>query len=242
MNTLSSLVSLQVLHDALHIFGYPVILLIVFIESTGLPIPGETMLLLASFYAGADQQLQLPFIIACAAFGAIMGDNLGYYIGYKGGRAFAERFGQYVFLKTQHLDKAEQFFVRHGAKTVFFGRFIVLLRIWAAFLAGMNKMHWHTFLLYNSLGGIVWATSVGVLGYLAGRMFHDHFDQVERLVGVIGWTGLAVVLILSVVAFIVYRLQRSHRADIPDEANNRKTESEEPLCEEALKVPSSSLS
>src|SRR5437763_10605839 len=100
---LAALISLETLQNALHILGYPAVMLFIMIESSGIPFPGETMLLLASFYAAIDHQLQLPFIIACAAFGAILGDNIGYYIGRTGGRAFAERFGHYVFLKPAHL-------------------------------------------------------------------------------------------------------------------------------------------
>ena len=213
MELLASLVPLQILQDALHTVGYPAIALFIFIECVGIPIPGETMLLLASFYAATDDHLQIPIVIACAAVGAILGDNVGYYIGYKGGRPFAQRFGRYFFIKMEHLDRAERFFTRHGAKTVFFGRFISLLRIWSAFLAGMNKMDWRTFLIYNGLGGIVWSIYVGLLGYLAGRVFHEHFDQVERLARTLGWLGfaLAVLSILVVILFVRFKLKHSSK-------------------------------
>ena len=172
------------------------------------------MVLLASFSAGTDGHLQLPIIIVCAAAGAIIGDNIGYYIGRTGGRKFIERFGRYFFLKTQHLDKAEIFFNRHSAKTVFFGRFISLLRIWAAVLAGMNHMSWRTFLIYNSLGGIVWACYVSLLGYLAGHVFHQHFDQVELLVKTIGWGGLAIMMLIAAGMLIFYRRCRAHRKSV----------------------------
>src|SRR5713101_6260065 len=166
-----------ILQNALHVFGYPAVVLFVMIESSGIPFPGETMLLLASFYAAVDQQLQIPIVIACAALGAIVGDNIGYYIGRTGGRALVERFGKYFFVKPEHLDRAEKFFARHGDKTVFFGRFIAVLRAWAAFLAGLNHMRWRTFLIYNAAGGILWATIFGTLGFVAGRYLHDNFDQ-----------------------------------------------------------------
>ncbi|SRR5258708_1324179 len=213
MISLFSFFSLQSLQHALHVIGYPAVTLFVLIESAGIPLPGEVMVLLASFSAGTDGQLQLPIIIACAAAGAIIGDNIGYYIGRTGGRKFIERFGRYLLLKPQHLDKAELFFKRHGAKTVFFGRFISLLRIWAAILAGMNHMPWRTFLIYNALGGIVWACYVSLLGYLAGHVFHEHFDQVERLVKIIGWGGLVIVIVIAASAFILYRRRRAHREE-----------------------------
>jgi len=189
--------------------GYPAVTLFILLESAGIPLPGEIMVLLASFSAGTDGHLQLPIIIACAATGAIIGDNIGYYVGRTGGRKFIERFGRYLLLKPQHLDKAELFFNRHGAKTVFFGRFISLLRIWAAVLAGMNHMHWRTFLIYNALGGIAWACSISLLGYLAGHVFHQHFDQVALLVKTIGWGGLAVVVVIGACTLIVYRRRQA---------------------------------
>src|SRR6266851_7617054 len=124
---LAALISPETLQNILNIIGYPAVTLFVMIESSGIPFPGETMLLLASFYAAIDQHLQLPIIIASAALGAIVGDNLGYYAGRTGGRALVERFGRYFFLKPQHLDRAEKFFAKHGDKTVFFGRFIAIL-------------------------------------------------------------------------------------------------------------------
>jgi membrane protein DedA with SNARE-associated domain len=152
-------------------------------ESSGIPFPGETMLLLAAFTAGADphSRLLIPFVIACAALGAIAGDNIGYYVGRTGGRAFVLRFDKYLFLKPEHLDRAEKFFAKHGDKTVFFGRFIAVLRAWVAFLAGVNKMRWRNFLIYNAAGGILWATLYATLGYFAGRFLHDNFAQADQI-------------------------------------------------------------
>ncbi len=219
------MISLQILQNMLNTIGYPAVVLFIFIESTGIPFPGETMLLLASFYAATSGRLSLPGVIACAALGAILGDNLGYYIGRTGGRKFIERFGRYLFLKTEHLDKAEAFFSKHGAKTVFFARFVTLLRVWAAFLAGVNRMNWRTFMFYNAAGGIVWATLIGTLGYLGGRYFHDHFDQVAHLAHIIGWTGLAVALLTLIGGVVLFKL-RSHRhhAQVKSEEKEREPE------------------
>lgn len=217
--SLAALISLQTLQNLLHTLGYPAVILFVMIESSGIPFPGETMLLLASFYAAIDHQLQLPLIIACAALGAILGDNLGYYVGRTGGRAFVTRFGKYLLLKPSHLKRAENFFARHGDKTVFFGRFIAVLRAWAAFLAGINHMHWQKFLIYNAAGGILWATIFGLLGYFAGRIFHDNFAQVERLASTISWVGAGIIIVLVVLAYIIYRIRQkrlaSHTKDEP---------------------------
>lgn len=211
---LASLITLQTLQNALVVIGYPAIFLFVFIECVGVPLPGETMVLLASFCAATTHQLQLPLVILFAALAAVLGDNVGYIIGRTGGRALVEKFGRFVFIKMEHLDKAELFFSRHGAKTVFFGRFISLLRIWAAFLAGMNRMHWRTFLFYNGLGGIIWATYVGLLGYVAGRYFHDHFDQVERVARTIGWVGFGLVVLAIIVAVVVIKVRLARRATV----------------------------
>lgn len=183
------------------------------IESSGIPFPGETMLLLAAFTAGADPQHHLfaPFVIACAALGAIAGDNIGYYVGRTGGRAFVLRFGKYLFLKQEHLDRAEKFFDKHGDKTVFFGRFTAVLRAWAAFLAGVNNMRWRTFLIYNAAGGILWATIFGTLGYFAGRFWHDNFAQVEKIAGRVGLFGAIAIVIVVVAAIVIVRVRRARR-------------------------------
>jgi membrane protein DedA with SNARE-associated domain len=228
---LAALISLATLQNALDTLGYPAVALFVMIESSGIPFPGETMLLLASFYAGTSHQLQIPIVIACAAFGAIIGDNIGYYIGRTGGRAFVMRFGKYVFIKPEHLDRAENYFAKHGDKTVFFGRFIAVLRAWAAFLAGVNKMHWRTFLFYNAAGGIVWAVTFGSLGYLAGRYLHDNFAQVEQLASLSGWLGVGLVVVAAIAVYIVYRIRKNRYAR---SVANAKTSDE--MQEEELKT------
>jgi membrane protein DedA with SNARE-associated domain len=207
----AALISLQILQDALRILGYPAVTLFIMIESAGIPFPGETMLLLASFYAAIDQQLHLPIIIACAALGAIVGDNLGYLVGRTGGRAFVDRFGRYIFLQPKHIDRAEKFFAKHGDKTVFFGRFIAILRAWAAFLAGVNHMRWRTFLVYNAAGGILWAIIYGSLGYFAGRFLHDNFAEVERLARTLGWIGAGLAVVVVVAAFVIFRVMHTRR-------------------------------
>jgi membrane protein DedA with SNARE-associated domain len=208
--TIGALITLQTLQHALRVLGYPAVSLFIMIESTGIPFPGETMLLFASFYAAIDHQLNIVIVIACAALGAIVGDNLGYLIGRSGGRALVRRYGRFVFLKPQHLEQAEKFFAKHGDKTVFFGRFIAILRAWAAFLAGLNHMHWRTFLIYNATGGIVWATIYGLLGYEAGHLFHDNFAAVQRIARDIGWIGIIIIAAIIIAAYIIFRVRRAH--------------------------------
>jgi membrane protein DedA with SNARE-associated domain len=210
---LASLISLQTLEQVLNILGYPAVTIFIMIESSGIPFPGETMLLLASFYAAIGNQLQIAIIIPCAALGAILGDNLGYLIGRTGGRALVLRYGRFIFIKPEHLEKAEAFFTKHGDKTVFFGRFFSILRAWSAFLAGINHMRWRTFLIYNAAGGIVWAIFYGLLGYFAGRIFHDNFSEIESLANTLGLVGVAIIAIvfLAIIGFL-YARHRSTKA------------------------------
>jgi membrane protein DedA with SNARE-associated domain len=203
---------LEILQNALQIMGYPAVFLFVMIESSGLPFPGETMLLLAAFYSAIDQHLQIPLVIGCAALGAIVGDNIGFYVGRTGGKALVQRYGHYVFLKPEHLARAERFFARYGDKTVFFGRFVAVLRAWAAFLAGVNQMRWRTFLIYNAAGAILWATIFGLLGFYAGRIFHNNFTQVEHLArDISGILGGVIVLAAITIAIIVYRRRKANQ-------------------------------
>lgn len=210
--TLAAIISLQNLKDALRILGYPAVTLFIMVESSGIPFPGETMLLLASFAAATfEPQLLLPIVIACAALGAIIGDNIGFYVGKTGGRAIIDKFGRYIFLKPSHLERAEKFFMKHGDKTVFFGRFIAILRTWSAFLAGVNHMRWRTFLLYNAAGGIIWAIVYGCIGFFVGRIFQNDFAQVEHIASVTGWIGATAVAVVILTIFIIFRIRRVRR-------------------------------
>jgi membrane protein DedA with SNARE-associated domain len=225
---LAALISFATLQNALDNLGYAAVALFIMIESSGIPFPGETMLLLASFYAAVSHQLQIPLVIACAAFGAIIGDNIGYLIGRTSGRAFVIRYGKYVFIKPKHLALAEAYFAKHGNKTVLFGRFIALLRAWAAFLAGVNHMYWRTFLFYNATGAILWATIYGTLGFIAGRFFHDNFAQVERLATALGWLGTALIIVVVLTILFVIRVRRHKLAQtIVQAKENRENEKEE---------------
>ncbi|HEY4387138.1 MAG TPA: DedA family protein [Ktedonobacteraceae bacterium] len=200
----------QILQQALQTLGYPGVALFVMIESSGIPFPGETMLLLAAFYAAIDHQMSIVLIIISAALGAIIGDNIGFSVGRTGGKAFLTRYGRYLFLKPEHMDRAEQFFSKHGNKTVLLGRFIAVLRAWAAFLAGVHQMHWKTFFFYNMLGGILWAVLYGLLGYFAGRVFHDNFARVEHLAAIISWS-LGSLIVLGVTIFVIRHYVRTRR-------------------------------
>jgi membrane protein DedA with SNARE-associated domain len=190
-------------------YGYLAVLLFVAIESTGIPVPGETMLVVASIYAGTTHRLEIGLVIAAAAAGAILGDNLGYLAGKEGGYRILQRYGKYVRLDEDKLRLGQYLFERHGGKMVFFGRFFPVLRIWAAFLAGTNHMRWYRFLAFNAGGGIVWATVMGLGAFALG-------DTVFHLGGFMG-IGSAVLGIVLMGVLSIALQRNEHR--LQQEAN-----------------------
>jgi len=173
--------------DVSHI-GYPVLFLLVMAESGGVPVPGETALITAAVLA-SQGKLQIEIVILIAAAAAITGDNLGYQIGRKGGRWLLERPGYLHRQRLQVLRTGEPFFERHGPKAVFFGRFLLGLRVWASWLAGATHMRWRSFVFWNAAGGICWATAVGLIAYFLG---HAAGNAIQTF----GLFGLAAVLVV----------------------------------------------
>jgi len=178
-------------------FGYPLLFLTVMAESSGVPVPGETGLITAAVLASRGK-LQIELVIAIAAAGAIVGDNIGYLIGRKGGRWLLERPGRFRRQRLQALELGEPFFEKHGPKAVFFGRFLLGLRVWASWLAGATKMHWRSFVLWNALGGICWATGVGLIAYFLGAAASNAIEA-------FGIYGLAAALLAGVGARVAYK-------------------------------------
>ncbi|HZS89087.1 MAG TPA: DedA family protein [Chloroflexota bacterium] len=152
----------------LAVYGYWVVLLVVAAESMGLPVPGETTLLSAAVYAGLSGQLSIALVITAAAAGAILGDNAGYLVGRTVGERVLGRLGRPTGRSGRALVVGRYLFGRHGGKAVFLGRFVAVLRIFAALLAGATKMPWRRFVLYNAAGGLLWASVMGLLGYALG--------------------------------------------------------------------------
>jgi membrane protein DedA with SNARE-associated domain len=181
------------------------------IESSGIPFPGETMLVTAAVYAGSGH-LSIAGVIVAGALGAIIGDNLGYTAGRYAGRSLLLRYGRYVRLKEHHLDYAERFFQKHGDKTVFLGRFVAILRAWTAFLAGTNRMRWPKFLLFNAAGGITWAIVYGMLGYTLG----NNLPLLRRVISVLGVVGVALVVLIGGIAFVLWKRRRPPQQELPD--------------------------
>jgi membrane protein DedA with SNARE-associated domain len=164
-------------------YGLPLLFLLVALESTGIPLPGETALIAAGVLA-AKGHYSIVAVIAVAAAGAIVGDNAGYWIGREGGRALLKRIPYLSDYFDRVLPPAEAFFERHGGKTVFLGRFVSLLRVTVAWIAGISRMHWWQFLLWNAAGGIAWAAGFGLLSYYAGHAAADAIDHYGLYAGI----------------------------------------------------------
>ncbi len=174
--------------------GYPLLFLIVMAESSGAPVPGETGLITAAVLA-SQGKLHIELVIPLAAAAAIVGDNIGYGIGRKGGRWILERPGRFQRQRNDVLRIGEPFFERHGPKAVFFGRFLLGLRVWASWLAGATRMPWRSFVLWNALGGIVWASAIGLIAYFLG---HSASNAIQAF----GIYGL-IALLIAIVSFVV---------------------------------------
>lgn len=187
-------------------YGYLAVALIVMAEGAGIPFPGETVLLLGAAYAGAGN-LELRGVILAAALGAIAGDNLGYWIGRRGGAPLLARYGSLLRLGPRQLERAETFFARHGAKTVLFARFVAVLRTVCSLLAGANGMPYRRFVVFNAAGGILWSITIGLLG----AAFGSQWQRVERFVGRAGLL-VALVLVIVGVAFLAGRWAVRHEA------------------------------
>jgi membrane protein DedA with SNARE-associated domain len=184
------------------VFGYPLLFLVVMAESSGVPVPGETGLITAAVLA-SQGKLEIALVIPIAALAAIVGDNIGYVIGRKGGRWILERPGRFHRQRQQVLELGEPFFEKHGPKAVFFGRFLLGLRVWASWLAGATRMPWRSFALWNALGGICWATGIGLLAYFLGTAAGNAISTF----GLYGLLGLA---IAAGSAFYAHRRHQRH--------------------------------
>ncbi|HEY4915399.1 MAG TPA: DedA family protein [Solirubrobacteraceae bacterium] len=189
--------------------GYPLLFVLVMSEAAGVPIPGETALIAAAVLA-SQGKLEIVLVIALAAAGAIVGDNIGYLIGRKGGRWLLERPGLFHRQRLEVLRVGEPFFKTHGPKAVYFGRFLLGLRVWASWLAGATRMRWSSFALWNALGGISWATAVGLIAYLLG---HSASHAIEAF----GVYGLVAVLLAIVSAVVLHRRHAAHNPHPSDE-------------------------
>jgi membrane protein DedA with SNARE-associated domain len=186
--------------DLLISYGLVLLFALIAAESAGVPLPGETALIAASILA-ARGHYSIVSVIVVAAAAAIIGDNIGYWIGRTGGRALLERWGPIRRYSERALPPGERFFKKHGGKTVFIGRFVAVLRVTAAWLAGITHMSWWRFFLWNAAGGIAWATAVSLLAYYFGKAAAD-------AVGKYGIYAFVAIAVIAVVGFFGVRLVR----------------------------------
>jgi membrane protein DedA with SNARE-associated domain len=202
---------LNSLAGTLHHYGLWAVLALVFLEDFGIPVPGETVLIAAAIYAGAGQQ-NIVMVGVVGFVAAVVGDNVGYAIGRFGGRALVLRWGRYVFITRERLDKAEAFFNQHGGKIITIARFIEGLRQANGIIAGIIEMHWLKFVAFNALGAALWVGTWVSVGYYAGQHITTIYDAISRysLYAAIG----AVVLIAGWLALRL-RKHRREKAAVP---------------------------
>jgi membrane protein DedA with SNARE-associated domain len=199
---LAAFFSTHTLDTLLSNYGYAAVGLFVMIESLGVPFPGETMIITAALYAGLTHKLSQWGIWPAAAAGAIVGDNIGFGIGYWGGYRLLLRYGPRIRLDEAKLKVGRLVFDEHGGKVVFFGRFVSILRTYAAFLAGSNRMAYWRFFVFNATGGIVWSGIYALGFYYAGNSIKGARGPVD--------IGLGVAAAIFVVGFVVW-LRRNER-------------------------------
>ncbi|PRZ42855.1 membrane protein DedA with SNARE-associated domain [Antricoccus suffuscus] len=199
---------LGTLAPVLQNYGYLAVGALVLIEDFGIPVPGETILIAAAVYAGAGQ-LNIVAVGLIGFAAAVLGDNIGYAIGHFGGRPLALRFGRYVFLTPKRLASAEQFFNKHGAGIIVVARFIEGLRQVNGIMAGIIKMSWRRFLIYNAIGAALWTGLWVSLGYLAG----NHLTAIYHAIGRYSLYAVAGGIVLIVGLVIRHRLRRRKESD-----------------------------
>ncbi len=196
--------------------GFWVVGTVIFFESMGLPLPGESLLIAAALYAATTGEITIEHVVLASAVGAVLGDNAGYLIGRRIGPPVLARYGPWVGLTLDRQRLGRFLFLRHGGKVVFFGRFVAFLRTFAALLAGANHMPWQRFLIWNALGGVFWTCLYGFGAFLLG-------NQVHRLVGPF---GIAVGAVTLAVVVLTVRFVRRHEARLIGEAKAAMTEQE----------------
>jgi membrane protein DedA with SNARE-associated domain len=192
-----------IFNELLTSFGYLAVFALVGAESLGIPLPGETMLITAAIYAGATHNLSMVGVIGASIAGAVIGDNIGYLIGYEGGLPLLRRYGRYIRLDERRLKLARYLFSRYGGRVVFFGRFISILRTYAAFFAGTSHMQWRRFFVFNAAGGITWSVAFGLAAYYGQSAFKSLSTPLD-IVLVVG----ALVLIVLFTRFVRRNAER----------------------------------
>lgn len=198
-------------------YGYLAVGGLVMLEDFGIPVPGETILIAAAVYAGAGR-LSIVAVGLVAFLAAVIGDNIGFLIGHFGGRALVLRYGKYVLLTSERLDKAERFFRRHGGKVVVVARFIEGLRQANGIVAGTVRMPWHRFLAFNALGAALWAGVWTSIGYLAGSHIEAIYTEITRY-SLYVLIALAVLVLALIARALLRRRRRQATGDADSPAH-----------------------
>jgi membrane protein DedA with SNARE-associated domain len=197
---------LQGLEPPLNHFGYLAVVGLVMIEDFGVPVPGETILILAAVYAGTGR-LDVVLVALFGFVGAVVGDNIGFAIGRIGGRRLVDRYGRYVFLTAARIDRATAFFDRHGGPIIIVARFVEGLRQANGIVAGISDIHWVKFLSFNAIGAALWAVAWTVAGYFAGNHIDTVYNAATRYS-----VYIAIVVVALLATYIGQRLIRARRA------------------------------
>ncbi|MBZ5721200.1 MAG: DedA family protein [Acidobacteriia bacterium] len=184
-------------------YGYWAVAATLLLENAGLPVPGETVLLLASFLAFSEHRLQLPYIILIGICAASLGDNLGFLIGHYGGRPLLDHYRKRLLVKPEAIARGEELFARYGAATIFVARFIAGMRVIAGPLAGVLRMHWRKFVVFNFLGAALWVTVISAAGYFFGH----HWEEV---VGVVRSVNITMLIGAAVLVVVWWRRRRNN--------------------------------
>jgi membrane protein DedA with SNARE-associated domain len=217
---------LNVVGGQLNHYGYWAVLLLVMVEDFGIPVPGETILIAAAIFAGAGR-LNVVAVGLVGLLAAILGDNIGFAIGHFGGRALALRWGKYIFLTEERLDRAEVFFNNHGGKIIVVARFIEGLRQANGIIAGISGMHWRRFVFFNAIGATLWVGAWVTIGYTAGSHINTiyHYITTYSLYVLI---ALVVLLAAFILRHVLRRRRRSaqRRARAPQESIEPQTDPE----------------
>lgn len=193
---------LDFLKELIAQYGYWAVGGALLLENTGFPVPGETILLLASFLAYSRDELQLAYIIAIGICAATLGDNLGFAIGYRGGRPLLERYKNTFRIDQETIARGERLFDQYGAMTIFFARFIFGLRVIAGPLAGVLRMPWKRFVIFNFLGALLWVTVISLVGYKFGKHWDQLIDALEQL-------NIIIVIAAALGVLILWRWRRA---------------------------------
>src|SRR5712664_3789518 len=196
--------SLQLIAQYMLAYGYWAVFFGVMLENAGVPVPGETILLIAGYFASTGE-FHLGLVMLIAASGAVVGDNIGFAIGHHFGRNVLLRVGRFFFLTPKRFAHMENYFASHGNKTILVARFITGLRVFAALLAGASKMRWRVFAVYNVAGAVLWSVVITTLGYLFGQ-------SLPLLVKWVGRTGTILLVAAIVIGVVTWRVRRYRKS------------------------------